>query len=265
MRPRKSLGQHFLTDRAAAMRIAGAAVEGSSQDEPSRVLEIGPGTGTLTLALMDCGAQVTAIDVDSQMIAVLNSRPELRGAQLLHADALSFDYASYARGGRWRAAGNLPYNIATPLLMAFIEMAAGPEHIVIMIQKDVASRLVAKPGTPAYGSLSVAAQYGMRIERLFNLGPSAFYPRPKVDSTVVRLVRHSRPPADVKDVHFFMQVVRGAFAYRRKTLANSLHLALGIERARVAEALQHIDIDPEIRGEQLSLAQFAALSDVLER
>lgn len=250
-------------DRGAAMRIAKAAMEGSSQDEPFRVLEIGPGTGALTQALLELGADLTAIDVDAKMIEILQSRAELRTAVIVRADALTFDYTHFAGKNRWRAAGNLPYNIATPLMMHLIEMPNGPEQLIFMIQKDVAARLGARPSTPAYGSLSVAVQYGMRVERLFTLGPGVFYPRPKVDSTVVRLTRHDRPPVNVRDVHLLMQVVRGAFAYRRKTLANSLHLALGIERARVSDALQRIDISPEIRGEQLSIAQFAALSDTL--
>jgi len=250
-------------DSGAAMRIAKAAVEGSSPDEPFRVLEIGPGTGALTQALLQMHDDVTAIDVDPKMIEILQSRSELQSAHIVHADALKFGYADFAGTKRWRVTGNLPYNIATPLMMQLIEMRNGPEQLVFMIQKDVAARLIARPSTKAYGSLSLAVQYGMRVERLFNLGPSVFYPRPKVDSTVVRLTRHAQPPVEVCDVHLLLQVVRGAFAYRRKTLANSLQLALGIPRARVAEALQRINSSPEIRGEQLSLAQFAALSDAL--
>lgn len=250
-------------DGGAAMRIAKAALQGSSEDEPFRVLEIGPGTGALTQALIELGAGVTALDVDPKMIEILHSRPELRAAHIVQADALTFDYAAFAADGPWRATGNLPYNIATPLMMQLIEMQNGPQQMVIMIQKDVAARLSAKPSTPAYGSLSVAVQYRMNVERLFVLGPSVFYPRPKVDSAVVRLTGHAQPPVALRNVHFFMQVVRGAFAYRRKTLANSLQLSLGIERARVVEALNRIGIHPEIRGEQLSLAQFAGLSDIL--
>lgn len=251
-------------DGATATRIAKAAVEGSPQGESFRVLEIGPGTGALTDALLKLGANVTALEIDTKMIEILRSREELREAQIVHADALTFDYDAFAQSGPWRATGNLPYNIATPLMMKLIEMRNGPEQVVIMIQKDVAARLSAKPSTPAYGSLSLAVQYGMAVQRLFTLGPGVFYPRPKVDSAVVRLTRHARPPVDVRDVHFFMQVVRGGFAYRRKTLANSLQLALGIPRAHVQHTLQLIDIDPEIRGEQLALAEFARLSDSLK-
>ncbi|GAC1354786.1 MAG: 16S rRNA (adenine(1518)-N(6)/adenine(1519)-N(6)) -dimethyltransferase RsmA [Vulcanimicrobiaceae bacterium] len=263
MRPRKSLGQNFLMDAGAANRIAKAALEGSSTGEPFRVLEIGPGTGALTQALLKHGADVTAVDVDPMMIEILQSRPALERAHIVEADALKFDYAAFAGDGRWRAAGNLPYNIATPLMMQLIEMERGPEQLVVMIQKDVAARLGAQPSTPAYGSLSLAVQFGMKVERLFTLGPQVFYPRPKVDSTVVRLTRHAVPPVAVTNVHLFMQVVRGGFAYRRKTLANSLQIALGIERARVSLALGQLDLNPEIRGEQLTLAQFAALSNHL--
>lgn len=181
----------------------------------------------------------------------------------MEADALDFDYAGFANGGHWRVAGNLPYNIATPLMMRFIEMQHGPEMLVIMIQKDVAARLMAQPSTPAYGSLSIAVQYAMQIERAFVLGPSAFYPKPKVDSTVVRLTRRSEPAVGVNDPVLFLQVARAAFAYRRKTLANSLCLALGFERAVVASALRAVGLDTEVRGEQLSLSDFAKLSDRL--
>jgi 16S rRNA (adenine1518-N6/adenine1519-N6)-dimethyltransferase len=158
--------------------------------------------------------------------------------------------------------GNLPYNIATPLIMRFIEMQNGPHVLVVMVQKEVADRFAARPATPAYGSLSVAVQYAMRVEKAFTLKPGAFYPRPKVDSTVVRLARREERAA-VTDEHRFLQVVRAAFAYRRKTLANSLSLALGVQRAAVAQALEQIGLDTEIRGEQLALADFARLADRL--
>jgi 16S rRNA (adenine1518-N6/adenine1519-N6)-dimethyltransferase len=159
--------------------------------------------------------------------------------------------------------GNLPYNIATPLIMQLIEMRNGPELLVVMVQKEVADRFSARPATRAYGSLSVAVQYAMHVEKSFTLKPGAFYPRPKIDSTVVRLTRRASPAVAVADEHHFLQVVRAAFAYRRKTLANSLSLALGVQRKVVAQALEHIDLDTEIRGEQLAIADFARLSDRL--
>ena len=138
-----------------------------------------------------------------------------------------------------------------------------PKSIVAMIQKDVADRIGAKPGTAAYGSLSIAVQYAMHVERAFTLGPRAFYPPPKVDSTVIRLVRRAKPAVHPRDLELFRKVVRGAFAYRRKTLANSLALALHIERDVVAKAIAQSDLPAESRGEQLDLEAFCAVADNL--
>lgn len=262
-RPKKRFGQNFLMDAGAAARIAQLVVEGSPQGEPFRVLEIGPGTGALTQALLQIHPDVTAIDVDPDMVRILRSREELGGAQIIEADALSFDYAHFAGEKAWRVTGNLPYNIATPLIMRFVEMRNGPQTLVVMVQKEVADRFAARPGTPAYGSLSVAVQYAMNVEKAFTLKPGSFYPRPKIDSTVVRLTRRPAPAAKVANEHRFLQVVRAAFAYRRKTLANSVSLALGVPRAAVARALTQSGLDTEIRGEQLALADFARLADRL--
>jgi 16S rRNA (adenine1518-N6/adenine1519-N6)-dimethyltransferase len=261
-RPKKRLGQNFLMDAGVAARIA-ALTAGDDDAANARILEIGPGTGQLTQALLDFHADVTAIDVDPDMIRILQSRPELRGAHIVQADALTFDYGSFSHDGPWRMTGNLPYNIATPLIMQLIEMRNGPQMLVVMVQKEVAERFSARPATPAYGSLSVAVQYAMHVEKAFTLKPGAFYPRPKIDSTVVRLVRRPSRAVAVADEHRFLQVVRAAFAYRRKTLANSLSLALGVRRAAVAQALEYIGLDTEIRGEQLAIADFARLSDRL--
>lgn len=262
-RPKKRFGQNFLMDASVASRIAELVLEGSPVGEPFRVLEIGPGTGALTHALLEVHPDVTAIDVDPDMVRILRSRPELAGAHIVEADALTFDYGEFAAGGAWRMTGNLPYNIATPLIMRFIEMQNGPQVLVVMVQKEVADRFAAKSGTPSYGSLSVAVQYAMTVEKALTLKPGAFYPRPKIDSTVVRLTRRAARAVAVADEHRFLQVVRAAFAYRRKTLANSLALALGVQRAAVAQALQQIGLDTEIRGEQLSIADFARLADRL--
>ena len=227
------------------------------------VLEVGPGTGTLTHALVAAGCDVTAIDVDERMIQILEARGDLDDARIVHADALAFDYDGFARGRHWTMTGNLPYNIATPLVMRLVEMRNGPQALVVMVQKEVAQRFTAAPGSKSYGSLSVATQYAMRVGREFTLGPGAFYPKPKIDSAVIRLERRERPAADVADEAWFLQVVRAAFAYRRKTLANSLSLAMGLKRADVTNALNELRLDPEIRGEQLDLSAFAHLADRL--
>ncbi len=259
LRPKKSLGQNFLMDAGTAARIARLAVDAPGD----RVLEIGAGTGSLTKALLTAGADLTVFDLDATLVEILRSRADLAQAQIAHADALTFDYAAYAGSAPWRVAGNLPYNVATPLLIKLAQLERPPERIVAMIQKDVADRLLAQPGTAAYGSLTVALAVTMRVERAFNVAPGQFFPRPKVVSTVVVLHRRAEPLVDVRDRRRFEQVVRGAFAYRRKTLANSLALALDLPRERIASALLALDLDADIRGETLDLRTFAALADAL--
>jgi len=246
-------------DGGAAKRIAVACVSGTS----SRVIEIGAGTGALTSALLECGAKVTAIEIDPDLVEILRERPDLRDAQIVHADAMRFDFDAETKGEPWVAAGNLPYNIATGLIADWLEVRNPPERIVAMVQRDVADRLTAKPSSPQYGSLSLLTQYWTKPTRAFTLGPGVFYPKPGVDSAVVVLERLREPAVAVRDRTLFLQVVRAAFAYRRKTLANSLSLALGIDRARTQAALTRSNIDTEIRAEQLDLGSFAALADEL--
>ncbi len=259
LRPKKSLGQNFLMDAGTSARIARLTVDAPGD----RVLEVGAGTGSLTAALLAAGAELTAFDLDDALVEILRSRFDPAAARVEHADALAFDYAAYADDRPWRVAGNLPYNIATPLLIRLAQMERPPERIVAMIQKDVADRLLAKPGTAAYGSLTVALAVSMRTERAFNVAPGQFFPRPKVVSSVVVLHRLDTPLVDVRGRERFEQVVRGAFAYRRKTLANSLALALELPRERIAAALLALDLDADIRGEALDLRTFAALADAL--
>jgi 16S rRNA (adenine1518-N6/adenine1519-N6)-dimethyltransferase len=259
LRPKKHLGQHFLMDAGAAKHIASLC----TLDGPGTVVEIGAGTGSLTRALLAAGARVTAVEIDPALAGVLREQPDLGAANIVCADALEFDYAAAAGGEPWCAAGNLPYNVATPLIIGWLTRAPEPQRIVVMVQRDVADRFTAKPGTPAYGSLSLLVRYYTVARRAFVLGPGAFYPRPRVDSAVVVMERRAEPAVGVRDREFFWQVVRAAFAYRRKTFANSLALALGIERARVQAALAEHKLDSEIRAEQLDLGAFAALADEL--
>jgi 16S rRNA (adenine1518-N6/adenine1519-N6)-dimethyltransferase len=259
--PKKRYGQHFLMDYGAARRIARLALEDAQA--PRRVVEIGAGTGALTLALLEEGGDVTALEIDADLMEILRERDDLTRAHLVLADALVFEYGDYAAHGPWRVAGNLPYNIATPLLMRLVEMENGPGTITVMVQKDVADRLVAVPGTPAYGSLSVAVQYQMHARRSFTLGPRFFYPPPKVDSTVIHMARRDRPAVEPRDPELFRKVVRAAFAYRRKTLVNSLALALNVDRDRISNAVSLARIPSETRGERLDLNDFARLADAL--
>jgi 16S rRNA (adenine1518-N6/adenine1519-N6)-dimethyltransferase len=259
LRPKKRLGQHFLVDGGAARKIASLCV----LEAGTWVVEIGAGTGTLTRALLEAGARLRALEIDPDLIEVLRDRADLARAEIVEADALTYDFDTATRGKAWTGAGNLPYNIATPLVLRWLEGAKPPQRLVVMIQRDVAERFTATPGTAAYGSLSVAVQFAMRPKRAFTLGPSAFYPRPKVESAVVVMERRERPPVECRDRTFFFRVVRGAFAYRRKTLANSLALALGIPRDRVLNALSDLQLSADVRGERLGLAAFAALANRL--
>ncbi|HEY9086398.1 MAG TPA: 16S rRNA (adenine(1518)-N(6)/adenine(1519)-N(6))-dimethyltransferase RsmA [Candidatus Tyrphobacter sp.] len=262
LRPKKRLGQNFLVDAAAARRIARLCVGDPPSDAP--VLEIGAGTGTLTRALIEAGAaHLTALEIDPDLIAILRERKDLAGTTILESDALCFDYAAFAPARPWRVAGNLPYNVATPLVTRLVEMDRGPEAMVVTVQRDVADRFAAVPGTRAYGSLSVAVQFAMHVHRAFTLSPRAFYPAPKVESTVVQLIRRDAPAVQPRDLRRFREVVRAAFAYRRKTLANSLTLALGLDRRRVEQAILSAGIPSEQRGERLDLADFARLADAL--
>ena len=246
-------------DRGAAARIARLAV-GAPRE---RVVEIGAGTGALTHALLRAGADVTAFDVDPEMVAILRGQTDLAAATILCADALAFDYRGWAGQTAWVAAGNLPYNIATPLLLQLAGAPRPPERIVVMIQRDVADRLTAEPSTPSYGSLTVAIRLRLQVERAFVVGPAQFYPRPNVNSAVIVLRPYAVPPVTVSDEANFERVVRGAFAYRRKTVANALSLSLAVPRERITDALRTLHLSPEIRGEALDLATFAALADAL--
>lgn len=246
-------------DGGAARHIASLCLLSPGE----RAIEVGAGTGTLTRALADAGARLTALEIDPGLVEILRDRSDLPNVEIALADALTYDYAAATDARPWTATGNLPYNIATPLVMNWIEGPNPPQRIVVMVQRDVAARFNAKPGTAAYGSLSVAVQFATHVRRAFTLRPDAFYPRPKVDSAVVVLERRAEPPVAVRDAAFFRQVVRGAFAYRRKTLANSLALALDVERRDVAAALSGLGLDTEIRGEQLDLAAFAAIAGAI--
>jgi 16S rRNA (adenine1518-N6/adenine1519-N6)-dimethyltransferase len=246
-------------DGGAAKRIAVACVP-----EPgARVVEIGAGTGALTRALLDREARVTALEIDPNLVEILKAREDLAAADVVLADALGFDYDALVGDEIWCAAGNLPYNVGTPLVLRWLELAHPPARIVVMLQRDVADRLTAAPGTPAFGSLTLFVSFWMTVRQAFTLGPSAFYPRPSVESAVVVMERRTVPAVTVKDAAFLLQVVRAGFAYRRKTLANSLTLALGIDRATTQAALASIQLDSEIRAEQLDLSSFGALADAL--
>ncbi len=261
LRPKKRYAQNFLQNASAARKIARLSLDGSPPDQ--QTLEIGAGTGVLTRALLDEGAHVTALEIDPELVSMLRAREDLARAKILLADALTFDYRGWASGRQWSVAANLPYNVATAVLLRLIEMEHGPDSMTVMVQKDVADRFAAAAATPAYGSLSIAVQCAMRVESAFTLSPGSFFPPPKVRSTVVRLIRRTQPAVRPRDLATFWKVVRGAFAYRRKTLVNSLALALDYDRAKIARALESCNLSAELRGERLDLADFSRLADAL--
>lgn len=253
----KRLGQHFLFDPSILSRIAAAA--GDLQG--GTVLEVGPGPGGLTRAILAAGAaRLVAIDADPRSIAAL--RPleagEAGRLRLIEGDALDLDPTTLTEGGPLTAIANLPYNVGTELLMRWLAAPAAFRLMVLMFQREVALRLVAAPGTAEYGRLAVMAQSMCRVERLFDLPPGAFVPPPQVSSSVVRLTPRGNRP-DEPQRRRLEDVSRAAFGQRRKMLRSSLS-SLGVDPAAL---LAKAGIDPTRRAETLSLAEFAALATAL--
>ncbi len=251
-RPR--LGQHFLRDTSTAERIIDAFGPGPTDC----IVEIGPGEGVLTRPLAVRGAQLHAVELDRELAAALMREFSARtNVHIHHADALAFDYCALTRAQPLRVIGNLPYGISTPLLFHLLEHAHCIRDMCFMLQREVAERICADPGTRTYGRLSVMLQWRCRVERLFNVKPGAFRPPPKVESAVLRLWPHTTPPVAVADGALFGRVVAAAFAQRRKTLRNALKDFFS------GEDLQRLGIEPRRRGETLTLAEFAALANAL--
>lgn len=252
-RPRKRFGQHFLHDPGVIERIV-AAIRPVPGD---RLVEIGPGLGALTQPLLEATGDLDVVELDRDLLEPLRARCAGPGTlRIHHADALAFDFAALRAGGLpLRVAGNLPYNISTPLLFHLLAQSEHLRDLHFMLQKDVVDRMAANPGEEAYGRLSVMLQYRCRIEPLFVVGPGAFQPPPKVWSAVVRLVPRETFPVAVRDERRFADVVRLAFGQRRKTLRNSLRGLLD------ANQIETAGVDPGARPETLDLAAFAALSD----
>jgi len=251
-RPRKRFGQHFLHDPSVIARIV-AAIDPRPGE---RLVEIGPGLGALTLPLLDRAGRLEVVELDRDVIPQLVARARGHGELVVHeADALEFDFAALAGPGPpLRLCGNLPYNISTPLLFHLLEAHAAIADMHFMLQKEVVARMAAVPSTRAYGRLTVMLAVHCAVERLFDVGPGAFRPPPRVESSVVRLRPHREPPFAIADPARFAAVVAAAFGQRRKTLRNAL-------AAHVAPAgFDAAGIDPGRRAETLTPAEFAHLA-----
>lgn len=252
MRPRRArLGQHFLRDRSAVARIVTAL-----DPLPGETLiEIGPGEGALTEPVLARAGALTAVELDAALARALAARLGPRGLRVLEADALAVDYAALAPPGPvTKVFGNLPYYLSTPLLFRLIG-AVPHATLLFMLQREVVDRLAARPGSAAWGRLSVMAQYRCRVEALARVPPGAFAPPPQVHSRVVRLTPHAMLPHRARDERRLAQVVSAAFAQRRKKLRNALANVLAEERIRAA------GIDPALRPEMLGVAEFVRLAD----
>lgn len=250
-RARKRFGQHFLHDRTVIHRIVSALDAGPAD----RVIEIGPGLGALTEPLLATGADLTVIELDRDLAARLRAAHPSSSLTVIEADALKVDLVELAAGQTGlRIVGNLPYNITTPLIFHLLGAIEVIRDLHVMVQKEVADRLAAGPGDKAYGRLSVMVAARVTVTREFNVGPGAFNPPPRVDSSVISLRPHDSPPADIPDPAAFSLIVREAFSQRRKTLRRSLASRLSVDQIAAC------DIDPGARPETLDLAGFAALA-----
>lgn len=254
-RARRRFGQHFLTRRDLVERM----VRGALVQSGDRVVEIGPGLGILTDALLEAGADLTAVELDRDLAAwIAESRPAVR---LVESDALRVDWGEVCPGSGWKLVANLPYNVGTALVVELVRHRDRFTSLTVMLQREVVERMLAAPGSKAYGSLSLHVQARARGVFLFPVPPGAFHPPPKVDSAVVRFDLLEAPEVGPAGEDAFERVVRAAFSQRRKTLANSLAAMFGKEQA--TEALRAAGLSPSARAETLALADFQRLAAAL--
>jgi 16S rRNA (adenine1518-N6/adenine1519-N6)-dimethyltransferase len=255
-RPRKSWGQNFLIDYNIQRKILDTAEIGPGE----RVVEIGPGRGILTTGLLERGAEILAIEIDPLLVGALRKEISSAHLHLVEEDALKYPY--YQIPSPYKVVANLPYYLSTPLLFRLLEERQRISRMVLMLQKEVAERLVAPVGEKSYSVLSVMAQLYADIRIAFHVSRGCFRPRPDVDSSVIFLTPLPHPRVPIRDEALFGRIVRGAFGHRRKRLANALADA-GFPRDQVDAALRKIGLDPARRGETLSIAEFALLADTL--
>lgn len=260
----KALGQNFIVNPEVCPRIAYE----SGVDKNMCALEIGPGIGVLTKELAKRAKRVLAVEIDEALPPVLaETLAEFDNVTVLGADVLKIDVLKTARehfgDTPFVVCANLPYYITSPILMKLLEEGCGAESITVMVQKEAAQRIAAKPGTRDCGALTAAIHYYSEPEKLFDVGKNSFVPAPKVDSSVIRLKIRKEPPVSVPDEKYFFKVIRASFGQRRKTLANSVSGGLGFTKDEILCALEHCGLSPTARAEELSLEDFAAFSAAL--
>lgn len=265
---KKSLGQNFLIDTNILRKIVDAANLTSS----SGAIEIGPGIGALTEQLAKNSKRVVAFEIDQRLLPILaDTLSPYDNVKIIHEDILKADVKTIIENefkdiSDIMVVANLPYYVTTPIIMKLLEEQTPVRGLVVMLQKEVADRMAAKPGTKEYGSLSIAVQYYTQPETVMIVPKTVFVPQPNVDSAVIRLTRREKPPVDVKDESFFFTITRSSFAQRRKTLLNNLTSQLPEGKQKKEEIIQALNasgIDPSRRGETLSLEEFGRLSDAL--
>lgn len=253
----KKLGQNFLIKRGIVDEIVHAAK--LTVGEP--VLEVGPGIGTLTQGLAQSGADVTAIELDRRLLEVLDTTlASYDNVRIIHGDVLKLDVPTIMNHKPFKVVANLPYYITTPIIMSLLESKLPIERLVVMVQKEVALRMIAKPGTKDYGALSVAVQYYTEPDIVLDVPPKSFLPAPAVTSSVIRCVLRDKPPVDVIDEKLFFRVVKAGFAQRRKTFSNTMKTT-GLTRDRIEELLAKANIDGQRRGETFTLQEFADVAN----
>lgn len=262
----KKFGQNFLIDGHVLDKIIAAA--NISKDD--MVLEIGPGIGTMTQYLAEAAREVVAVEIDKNLIPILGETlVDYDNVTIINEDILRVDLNQLAKernGGKpIKVVANLPYYITTPIIMGLFEKNVPIENITVMVQKEVAERMQVGPGSKDYGALSLAVQYYAEPYIVANVPPNCFMPRPKVGSAVIRLTRYAEPPVQVKNPSFMFQLIRASFNQRRKTLQNGLYNSadLNLSKEQIVEALRKMGLPETVRGEKLTLEEFARLSDLL--
>ena len=262
----KKFGQNFLIDPHVLDRI----VEAAEITKEDCVLEIGPGIGTMTQYLAESAREVVAVEIDKNLIPILqDTLSAYQNVTVINDDIMKVDIAALAQeknaGKPIKVVANIPYYITTPIIMGLFESHVPLKSVTIMVQKEVADRMRQEPGSKEYGALSLAVQYYAKPEIMANVPPNCFIPRPNVASAVIRLTRYEKPPVEVKDDRYMFALIRASFNQRRKTLANALSNDPGLHltREQVMQALETLGMNPLIRGEMLSLEQFASLSNIL--